>query len=84
MKAIETDYKIILDIAIVNLHQSSRQERKLYATSMMKAQPHQEQTYAITQIHTRKQQGNLSQLINAEQTRKKIHRTDGVIPISTT
>ena len=87
MKAIDTDQKIILDhptsIAIVYLNQSFLQERKLHATSMMKAQSHQEQTHAATQLYTREQQGNSSQLINTGLIRTNAHRTDGASPLST-
>ncbi len=67
--------------ATIYLNQSSRQQLKIYASSKMDAQPHQVQFHAENQIHNQKPRRNLYQVINAEQTRKTSHRTEGVSPL---
>ena len=56
----------------------------LHASSKVEAQPHQEQTRAATQIHTRERRGNASQPTDTNRARKTSHRTDDAGPRCTT
>ena len=49
----------------------------LHASTIVKVKPHQEQTHAATQVHTREQRRNSSQPTKTDRARKTSHRTDG-------